>query len=244
MKKLILGLLLSLILSVPTVKSQTVNATTANAASVTAGISGADDFDNLSAGITLGLNVPIKRFEFNLADTYSPYETHIGLGSGYANIATFTSTVWATNRFGITGKIEDSGYSVTDVSKTAFYVLGGASIKVNWLSVPTRFGFGYAGQFNNGIVNGIETSHLHGAYFSVEGHPYCAKSWCIKIQEMFTMGQVLTQGNPVCDGTLGNGSQAGISPCPRGKATGGGVEMNLLFERYLHKHDADTDTIY
>lgn len=223
MKRLLSSFFLIIfLLFIPTAKAQT---------NLVLGVSGTSAFDNLSAGVTAGLNVPfLHRYELNLQDTYSPYESHIGLGQGHANIAQAGGLVWLGKNIGVQANIEDSGYSVTQVSKTAFYVTGGLVKRTYLFGVPTRFGLGYAQQINNGIVNGVETSHLQGVYFSIDGRPFCSTTMCLRVEEKFTFGHVLTQGNPVCDGTIGNGSQAGLSPCPRTGAVGGGVSLNLLLE--------------
>jgi hypothetical protein len=224
MKKFMLVLALALALMAPNAKAQ----------SILLGASGANAFDNMSAGLTAGLYVPfLHRYEFDLQDVYSPYESHVGLGSGHANIASAAGLVWLGKNWGVSTKIEDSGYSVTQVSKTAFYATGGLVKRVYVFGVPTRISFGYAQQVNNGIVNGIETSHLRGAYLGFDGRLYCNSYSCLRIIEQFSIGHVLTQGNPVCDGTIGNGSQVGWGPCPRSGAVGGGVTLSVLVD--LHR---------
>lgn len=235
MKKLIAVIALSLVsLFAPQrVSSQAVQPR------VLLGLSGSDAFDNLSAGLMAGLEIPIRRVELDFADSYSPYESHMGLGQGHANIASFGTHVWLTSKFGLTGKIEDSGYSVTQVSKTGFYSEGGMSVRTYLGGLPSRIEFGYTQQVNNGIVNGVETSHLRGAYFGTDTRLGCAGFGCFRMSEQFSIGKVLTQGNPVCDGTLGNGSQIGESYCPRGSAVGGGVTVSLTMEFPRHRGHED-----
>lgn len=220
MKKLLFSLLMIIMLFSTSAKAQT---------SYMIGISGADQFNNLSAGVTAGIIVPfLHRYEFDLQDTYSPYETHVGLGHGHANIASAGGIVWLGKNIGISGKIEDSGYSVTQVSKTAFYVLSGLVIKHYVFGIPSRVSVGYAGQVNNGILNGIETSKLQGAYVGIDSRLVCSERACLRFQEQLSFGRVLEQGNPVCDGTYG------ADTCgSRNKAFGGGVSVSLVLD--LHR---------
>jgi hypothetical protein len=216
MKKFILSLLLALALMVPSAKAQT---------RVLLGLSGSNEFNNMSAGVSAGLEVPfLHRFELDLNDTYSPYETHVGLGIGHANIASAGGTVWLTDKVGLSGKLEDSGYSVTKVSKTAAYALAGATVKTYVLGFPSRVSFGYTQQFNNGITNGVETSHLTGGYIKVDTRLGCTGAVCYRGSEQFAAGHVLQQGNPVCDGT------EGAVTCPRNTSFGVGVSLTFSIE--------------
>ena len=209
----------------------------------TVGVSGADAFDNLSAGVTAGIDPTfLKRVQVSLYDIYSPYEVKVGLGQGHANIASAGLIGWVRPTFGFEGKIEDTGYSVTQVSKTAFDVLGGFVKKTYLFGVPTRIGAGGVFEINNGIVNGVETNHMEGAYIRLDGRMYCSSTACLRIIEQFEAGHVLTQGNPLCDGTIGNGSQVGFSPCPRKGAFGGGVSLSLVLD--LHRHQSDPYALY
>lgn len=223
MRKLIATLVLALaLLFTPTVKAQT----------VLLGVSGSDSFNNMSAGVTAGVEIPFHRFEVDLYDIYSPYETHVGLGQGHANIATAGGRFWMTDKFALSGRIEDSGYSVTKVSKTAFYVLSGFTVRHTVLDFPSRINFGYAQQINNGIVNGVETSHLRGGYIGIETRLGCTKNYCFRFFEQLTAGHTLNQGNPVCDGTIGAGNfTTGPYPCPRHGGFGGGVIVGFWFDR-------------
>lgn len=236
MRKSILFLLVMLVfaLFVPQVHAQT---------SVLVGVSGMNAFNNLSAGVTAGLNVPfLHRYELDLYDTYSPYETHIGQGQGHANITAAGGLVWITKNWGVSGKVEDTGYSVTQVSKTALMVLGGVTTRQYFLGFPTRFNLGYAQQVNNGIINGVETSQMHAVYLGMDVRTYCSDRMCVRLQEQFELGRVLEQGNPVCDGTLG--PVPAVLSCPRTSAIGAGVSLNVLFEFHRRNKKVDPYALY
>ena len=241
MKRLILSLLLALAFLVP-VKAQNLPVTPIvnQSVRVYAGISGSDDLDNLNAGVVAGIEKPfLNRYEVSASDDYSPYEQHVGLGNGHSNIAKVGGIIWFHGNTGFESGVEDSSYSVTDVRKSALYATGGLVYRTYFLSVPTRFSIGYAQQFNNGIDNGVETSHLRGAYLRMDGTPSVIGKVTVRIIEEFTIGHVLEQGNPVCDGSLGNGSQVGLSSCPRTGALGGGVDLKLVFQ--LNHKTADNE---
>lgn len=231
MKKLLSSLFFILfLLFVPQVHAQT---------NFLVGVSGADDFNNLSAGVTAGIETTfLKRVQLSLYDIYSPYEVKVGYGQGHANIAAVSVIGWVRPTFGIEGKLENTGYSVTQVSKTANDVLVGVVKKFYLFGVPTRFSTGGVLEINNGIINGVETNHMEGGYIKFDGRLYCSNTACLRVIEQFDLGHILTQGNPICDGTIGNGSQAGFLPCPRSGAFGGGVSLSLVLD--LHrKQDPD-----
>lgn len=228
-KQLSILFLFMCLLFVPRAKAQT---------NVLVGVSGMNEFSNMSVGVTAGLSTSfLRRYEVTLMDSYSPYENHIGQGLGHANVASVGGLTWLTEHWGVSGKIEDSGYNVTKVSKSAIMVLGGITTRQYFLDVPTRFTFGYAQQINNGITNGIETSQLHGVYLAVDGRPYCNNAFCIRLQEQFALGRVLQQGNPICDGTFGAVSP--VLSCPRTASIGGGVSLNVLLD--FHRRSKNYD---
>lgn len=209
---------------------------------VLVGIEGAQAFDNSSVGVQAALEVPFaKHFELDLKDVFSPIESHVALGGGRSNIASVGGIIWFSNSFGFNGKVEDSSYNVTKVTKDADYSFGGITYRTFLGGAPARFTFDYIRQFNNGISpSGLESSHLQGGDIGFTMRFGCLGAICIRNSEDFVFGRVLTQGNPQCDGTFGvTGGQNG-GPCPRGSAFGGGVTASVAIEfprRRGHEQD-------
>jgi hypothetical protein len=206
-------------------------ATTANAQTrFLTGVTGVQDFDNSSIGVTAGIEVPFaKHYELDLKDTFSPFESHVALGGGRANLATVGGFVWLSKSFGLTGHVDDSSYNVTKVTKDADYGFGGLAYRGILGGLPARFTLSYIRQFNNGITpTGLESSHLQGVDLGFTVRFGCLGDVCIRTSEDFTAGRVLTQGNPICDGSYP--LPTGTTACPRGIAIGGGVEGSLLIE--------------
>jgi hypothetical protein len=220
MKKFLLALLFVLMSFAPLAHAQT---------RLSVGLAGGNNVDNLSVGPAVAIEVPfLRHFELDLRDTFSPYERHTALGTGYANIVKGGGIIWLTKSFGVVGIAESSSYAVTQVSKSAVYTNAGAIYRTLFLGAPTRFEFDYIQQSNNGITNGIETSHFHGGEFSIDTRFGCAKSACLRVREQLDIGRVLTQGNPACDG---NGiTDPRFLPCPRGSAITGGGSVSLMLE--------------
>ena len=199
---------------------------------VLVGGAGAIAWDNQSAGATFGLEVPfLKRYELDLKDTFSPFETHVALGGGYANLTSAGGHIWLTKSFGFNGKVERTGYSVTDVSKVADYAFGGLTYRTLALGTPTRFSFDFIGQFNNGVTpSGVETSHLQGFAFIIENRLGCVGPFCIRLDNEMSGGRVLEQGDPYCDGSIGP------QTCGNRTASfGGGFSGSLTLEFPRHK---------
>jgi hypothetical protein len=191
------------------------------------GAGGSIAWDNKSAGASFGLEVPfLKHYELDLKDTFSPFETHVALGGGYANLASVGGHIWLTNSFGLNGKVERTNYIVTQVSKVADYAFGGVTYRTVALGVPSRFSFDYIGQFNNGVTpSGIETSHLQGLAFIIENRLGCAGPFCFRLDNQNSFGRVLTQGNPYCDGSIGPKTCGN-----RGTGFGGGFSGGIYIE--------------
>lgn len=188
------------------------------------GVTGGSSFGNLFLGATGGLQATIsKRYDFTLKDTFSPLESHIQLGNGWANSASVSPTVWLKPRVGLTGEIDLSSYSVTKVSKTSSYAFGGIALK----SGDVRYNLEYIQQFNNGISkNGTESSRLQGGRFEMILKYGCAKKFCYITDFTFDVGHVLTQGNQACDGSLG----VYIPSCKRGGAWAGSFIGSLYLQ--------------
>lgn len=89
------------------------------AQTVLIGVSGTLAYANANGSVSGELDIPYKKIEVDLADAYSPYEQHVGLGHGHANIAFISPILWLNNT-GIQGKLEQSGYSVTSVRKVGY----------------------------------------------------------------------------------------------------------------------------
>jgi len=211
------------------------------------GATGGDSFNNTNLGVTVGVEVPfLKRFEIDLKDNFLPLETKRALGTGDANIVRSSGYVWLTNKFGFVGNAELSSYSISQVNKASIYIFGGPVIRHTFFGVPARYELDYVGQIDNHIINqflinhnlqtgGIETAHMKGVRFAITMRAGCFSNFCIRIDEEYSLGHGLAQGDPLCDGTIGNGSQVGLSPCPRKGGLIGSVSASVRFEFPRHK---------
>ena len=199
-------------------------------------------FGNDFFGVTTGVEIPFAhRYELDLGDMFSPVEHHIALGSGRANKASAGGRVWLTKGFGLNGSAEYSSYNVTTASKGADY----AFIGVTWRKIawgnPARFSLDYVREFRNGIsANGTESAHLQGGDFSMVFRLGCSILFCSRIVVDFQAGHVLTQGNPICDGTYGNTGGPNGGPCHRGGVWSGGSMGGFVFEFPHHRGSEDT----
>jgi hypothetical protein len=191
-----------------------------------AGATAGSSFGNLFLGATAGLEMPItKHYELDLYDTFSPLESHIKLGTGWANVADGGAHIWFTPNFGLNGRVSYSNYSVTKVRKGGDYTFGGVTWRKLVWHTPARFSLDYIREFNNGITSdGIESSHLQSGEFEFEARLGCARIACIREVFSFEVGHVLQQGNPVCDGEFGAVS------CPRAGGWAGAFTGSLFFE--------------
>lgn len=191
------------------------------------GPAGGYDFNNLSVGGNGGIAIPFGgRYELDLEDTFSPIESHVKLGHGYANSFSAQGFGWISDHWGVNGIINPSSYSVQKVAKTSYYWFAGPAYRGNVGGFPARFTFNYLRQFRNGITaDGVESDHLQGFDLGVIVRYGCANRFCVLQSWDFDGGFVLTQGNPQCDGAHG-----GPITCPRQSDMGGGFSTSLTFE--------------
>ena len=203
------------------------------------GPAGGIDFNNETFGGVLQIRQPItKHFEISLTDTASPIESHLGVGTGFSNITNIGGIVWLAQHFGISGSGEYSMYNVTTARKGAYYTQFGPIFRLHVSDFPARLSFGGSLQVHNGIsADGIESSHLKGAYAELEILLGCAGKFCVLTDEKLDGGRVLEQGNPACDGTFGVTGGPGGGPCFRTAANGGGFTGSLKFQFPRHKDD-------
>ena len=168
---------------------------------VLTGINLSVDYGNKSVGAQVGIEQPFaKRFEVDLYDTASPIESHIALGSGWANIATLGGIGWLIQRIGIQADLKQSRYSVTSASKAAYYLTVGPVVRFRVENSPSRILFSYYRQVANGISsNGTESSRLHGVSVAWDIRAACNAHACLRINETLDVGRVLDQGNPAND---------------------------------------------
>jgi len=227
MKNLIASLVLAVMLFATAAHAQT---------RVLAGVTGAQEFDNSSLGVTAALEIPfLKHYELDLKDTFSPMESHVALGGGRANIASVGGFVWLSKSIGLTGHVDDSSYNVTKITKDADYAFGGLAYRGVIGGLPARFTLSYIRQFNNGVTpSGLESSHLQGIDFGYTVRFGCLGAVCIRQSADYVVGRILEQGNEACDGSL-----PVIAPnvyCgPRISAVGGGVNASILVEFPRHR---------
>ena len=202
------------------------------------GPEGALDYDNKSVGLMAGVEIPFaKHFELDLKDTFSPIETHVALGGGRANITTAGGIVWLSQNWGLTGSVADSMYDVTKVTKDGDFASGGFIHRGYIGGLPARVSIKYVQQFNNGITpSGLESSHLQGVEVGITSRFGCLGVVCTRLSFAFDAGKVLTQSNPICDGTYGiTGGNGPNGSCPRQSALGGGSTFSFVLEFPRHR---------
>lgn len=197
-------------------------------------------FSNLAVSVDTAVEVPITHhFELDLRDSFAPFEQHTALGSGWANQAKAGNIVWLTKSFGLNGAAELSQYSVS-ISKKGEYAFMGATVRTA-RAMPMRLTFDYVREFNNGISsNGTESSRLQAGEFNLDMRVGCAGFACYRLAFDFMIGRVLTQGNPICDGTFGVTGGPGGGLCPRIAASSGkfGGVLSMEFPR-RRKHEEE-----
>jgi hypothetical protein len=222
----------------PTLRSQNIDTSTR----VLLGGTGGDVYSNVYGGIVGKIEIPIKsRFEIDSDGEVSPHlsyggytvnlETKTGLGSGWGYNYGGTGIFWATKKLGIDGNVNAAAYSVTATAKNEYFTEGGLIYRTLWFGdVPTRFTFNYVREIANGILpNGDETNHLQGGSLTFDSRFGCTSFFCVRFVTNIQAGRVLTQGNPVCDGTYG------VTTCPRSASVGGGASGSLYFEFPRHR---------
>lgn len=172
------------------------------------------------------------RFEALIGESFSPLEAHFPYGTGWSASTTAGGVAWLNDKWGIIGDLQYSAYSVTALRKASWYWQSGPAYSLNFFGYPTEISMLYTQQFRNGInaATGVETSHFKGAVVSLSSRIGCAGVACFIWTLQVNGGHVLNQGNPICDGTFGNGSQARLSPCPRSASSSGGVAASISLE--------------
>lgn len=183
-------------------------------------------FGNLFAGVVAKVEIPVNRhLEIDLRDNFQPLEEHVALGRGWANQVSGGGIVWLTQSMGVNGYVEHSQYRVS-ISKHAEYAAGGITLRKSIQGLPVRLGFDYLRQVNNGIDStGTESSHLQAGQFNLDLRIGCAGPFCYRTEFDYKIGHVLTQGNPVCDGSFG-----GSVTCPRAGASSGAFTASVMLE--------------
>ena len=228
--------LAAVLIFVPTIHAQT---------RVLAGVSGGSSFGNLYVGPSIALEVPIgKHFELDLGDDFAPVEQHVKLGSGWANTSQAGGIVWLNKSIGLNAGVDYSHYHVS-ISKSGEFARGGMIIRKSYDGMPLRLTFDYIREFNNGIfpnnISGTESAHLQAGEFDMDMRVSCYGPACYRLKFGFEVGHVLTQSNPVCDGTFGVTGGLNGGPCYRTGASSGSFTAALSFEfprRRATEHDA------
>ena len=202
---------------------------------VLAGVNGGSSFGNLFVGPSVALEVPIaKRFELDLKDDFAPVEQHIQLGSGWANAVSAGGIIWLTKSVGLNAGAEYSQYHVS-ISKSGEYARGGLIVRKSYEGMPIRLTFDYVREFNNGIfpnaVTGTESAHLQAGEFDLDMRVKCWGPACYRLKFGFMIGHVLTQSNPICDGTFGiTGGNGPNGTCYRTGASSGSFTTSFSLE--------------
>lgn len=159
------------------------------------------------------------------------HELKLGYGSGWESNAKAGGIVWIKENFGMTSSVQYSEYIVTTASKTAAYLSIGPVWRIRAFQSPMRFSLGYVHQIRNGVSrNGTESSRLEGAKFRIDSRMGCTGAACWRLTGEFVVAHGRSQGNPVCDGTFGDGGQAGLAPCPRAGYVSGGATVGVAIE--------------
>lgn len=194
------------------------------------GLTGGDSFTNYSAGVLVGVEVPVGQYEFSVTDRFAPLQYHVGLGAGWSNTFNLGGTRWLSRHYGISASAEQSMYRVTGgIHKISYYGFAGPSFRFSLLDTPNRFTVSYVREFPDRIYNGIESSHLQGASIDWTARLFCSSWSCFRIAESLAVGHVLEQGNPVCDKTA----------CPRRGTVGGSFGASVILE-FSHRHDMES----
>ena len=198
---------------------------------VLVGADAGQDFNNQFAGAILGIEQPFAhRIEADLYERPSPIESHLGLGTGFANAAQGGGIVWLTKHIGTTATIEKSQYDVTSAEKSAYYIQIGPVVRLSLAMAPSRIIVNYAHQILNGIsANGSESSHLNGFSVLLDSRVSCAKWACLRLKESFDVGHVLEQGNPANDSPAA-AIASGQTYHPRIGAWSGGFTFSATVE--------------
>ena len=221
------------------------------------GFEGGTSFGNMFVSVTAGAEIPFaKRFEVDVNDSFSPIESHVNLGSGLANDASAGGIVWITKdkSLGLNGSVNYSSYN-TDIAKGSYYAHSGLTYRAYAWGDPARFTFNYFRQFNNGIAcgtlsafqvrgaNGTETDHVQGGEFGMAVRMGSTGPAVVRLTFSTSVGRVLTQSNPICDGTFGiTGGNGPNGSCYRTTAISGGATMGLVFE--FPRHHGDEDALF
>lgn len=183
-------------------------------------------YSNTTASVLAGLEIPVKKFEFNTLNTFSPYEAHTGLGTGVAGSFRESAIYW-TKSIGVTSSFQFSEYD-TVIRKRGYFGLAGVVFRANpGKDAPMRFEFDYVRQVYNKYHTdtGIESNYLQGLQFKWQVRVGCSRYGCSRLFATFDSGHVRLQSNPHCDGTL-----PGPVTCPRATAWSGGSTGGILFE--------------
>lgn len=225
MKNLIAVAVLALLSFAVPVKSQT------NTRVLVGVQTGLTSFDS-DFGVTIGIEQPLaKRFEIDASGQYSPVYSHTGLGRGSRYQTEAGGITWLSNTVGVYGDVAISGYTVPGLTKSSDVFKIGPVFRTSFFGLPGRIRTGYLQQFNDGInSNGIETSHEKGGTFSYEVRFPCAGPVCFRAQEGFSILRVLTQSNPICDGTFGITGGPNGGPCYRKPGYGGTFSFSFVVE--------------
>lgn len=183
-------------------------------------------YGNYFAGVRGGLETNYRVAPYAYGE-FDPYNEHVKLGSGYSYNVEVGSALWLSNRWGLNGNVEQSAYS-DSIYKTGYFAKGGVALKTSDPWGRTRWFLNYIQQFNNGIDRtGTETAHLRGGQVIYDSDMGCAKHFCNRIYLDVQAGRVLTQGNPICDGTFRD--VVGYT-CSRKPAWSGGAAIGWVFQ--------------
>jgi hypothetical protein len=193
---------------------------------VLAGAQGGQAYSNTHLGVLAGIEIPFAhRFEFDLSDRFSPYESHTALGTGTANIASAGGILWMSKSIGVTGSLNTSEYAVTKLRKSVYSTTGGVVFRKQWSGIPSRLEFDYVRDLPGKMINRVEPSYLQAGRVGLTTRLGCSGAICYRLGWEFEGGIVKNQSNPQCDGTL-----PGPVTCPRNVSVSGGVQVVFAIE--------------
>jgi hypothetical protein len=183
-------------------------------------------FPHLAVGT--GLRYDDSRIGFEASADYSPDHKE-GFNSGYVVTGGGFGNLWLTRNFGLTAGAAASRLQTPAYQKQATIPQAGLAFRFTGAGFPMRLYTNWI--FPTGSYSpatGIEPNRLRGpeAYWETQMYSYLA------VGLRFGIFKGYNQGNSLCDGVLGNGSQIGISPCPRGTFTQG---ITVLYFRFTTK---------
>jgi hypothetical protein len=168
------------------------------------------------------VEIPIgNRFEAQFNSTWSPTAKQ-GTSSGYGFQVQTTEIGWVTQRFGLTGNVRHNWLRTDAYHKQSWEYSAGVVFRAgdeHRIYLDYLLPYGDRG-FNP--KTGIEDSHTQGPEIQWEVRMANHWRWIVR----GGVYHVLTQGNQLCDGTLG----PVVASCKRGGAISAAATVGFRYE--------------